>query len=568
MLENEGILENIANIILEEKPEDYAKRIEKGERLEEILHLSEVRGNIISWYPGLKNATVLQLKAGYGEVTGALCQKAQRVIAVEEEEQKAKLISKRYENTKNLVVIGEKLENIAITELVDLVVIIGVKDSDIEKYVKFAKKYIKEEGSIILTGENRFGMKAWASGEEQTQVINNRKSTLSRKKCDALFQKEGLVARYAYPLPDDKLTNVIFSENHLPDVESISRNLIYKQGVVNFSEIEAYRTILEENEKLFPFFANSFWIELGKKELPEWQIKWVSYANMRKDKYRIQTVIGENEVIKTSANQKAQKHIEKMKKNIDIMKDLKIATLDYYEENCIKSHFVKDKPTLDKVLLEIYHKQGLEAFITKVKQYACFLQEKLQEVQPNTAEHTVFAKYKIAVPDEQLQDFHFVQYGLWDLLFQNCFVIEGEYYFYDQEWLEEVVPVEFIVYRAILYYNELHQYVSVEEIWKALGYEEKTIETLKQLDDKIQEKIRKPLVWNLYTKQELASRRYRKLKEKYQKQVVQTQEKEEEIKQLQEAVIQKNNEVQIMKASVSWKITKPLRKIRKIGKKD
>ena len=96
MQENEGILENVANIILEEKPEDYGKRIEKGEKLEEILHLSEVRGNIISWYPGLKGATVLQLNAGYGEVTGALCQKAEKVIAIEENEEKAKLIRKRY----------------------------------------------------------------------------------------------------------------------------------------------------------------------------------------------------------------------------------------------------------------------------------------------------------------------------------------------------------------------------------------------------------------------------------------------------------------------------------------
>ena len=90
---------------------------------------------------------------------------------------------------------------------------------------------------------------------------------------------------------------------------------------------------------------------------------------------------------------------------------------------------------------------------------------------------------------------------------------------------------------------------------------------MKQLDDKIQEKIRKPLVWNLYTKQELESRRYRKLKEKYQKQVAETEERKAEIKQLQEAVIEKNNEVQIMKSSISWKITKPLRNIRGIGRK-
>ena len=78
-----------------------------------------------------------------------------------------------------------------------------------------------------------------------------------------------------------------------------------------------------------------------------------------------------------------------------------------------------------------------------------------------------------------------------------------------------------------------HQYVTIEQVWGLLGYGEKTIEVLKQLDDKIQEKIRKPLVWNLYTKQELESRRYRKLKEKYQKQVAETEERKAEIKQLQ-----------------------------------
>ena len=43
----------------------------------------------------------------------------------------------------------------------------------------------------------------------------------------------------------------------------------------------------------------------------------------------------------------------------------------------------------------------------------------------------------------------FIKYGLWDLTLRNVFLINNELYVYDQEWLEENVPIEFIIFRSI-----------------------------------------------------------------------------------------------------------------------
>ena len=152
------------------------------------------------------------------------------------------------------------------------------------------------------------------------------------------------------------------------------------------------------------------------------------------------------------------------------------------------------------------------------------------------------------------------------MIFQNCFIINNEYFFYDQEWLEENVPVEYIIYRAILYFHESKKYITDNEIFKKLEIEEfATI--FKELDDKIQLKIRKQLMWNIHTKEELEKNRYSKKKQELE-------EKEQEIINLKNQVsslnsenIQKDNQLRYMEESVSWKITKPLRAIRGIANK-
>ena len=109
------------------------------------------------------------------------------------------------------------------------------------------------------------------------------------------------------------------------------------------------------------------------------------------------------------------------------------------------------------------------------------MKEKL-EITENI-EKNIFIKYKIECDKSLLDKLTFVKNGLWDLIFQNCFVIDDEWYFYDQEWQEENIPIEYILYRAILYFHESKKYISDNEIFEKLEILE-FVDIFKQLDDK------------------------------------------------------------------------------------
>lgn len=555
------ISEDVKEIIEKNESNDYSKILDKKDKLENIMALSEVRTNIINWYDFKKNCTILELNGNYGEITGFLCDKAKQVVTIEEDKEFASLIEKRYFDRDNLEIKVGYIENIEITEKFDYVVIIGIAE-ELEKYIQYAKKHLNDNGMILLAINNKFGIKSFLSCREEYKMVNNSNTAISKNDINNILEKENLKYKYYYPLPDYKLTNVIYTEKYTPDFENISRDITYKDGTVNFNEVQAYKELLKDSKENFKFFANSFLLEISKNEIKDNLIRFVSHTNMRKDEYRIKTIVGNEQVYKINANEKSKEHIENIKKNIDMLRKLKINTVDSYDKEKIISQYVENGETFDKVLLKTYKRSGIDGFINEINEYINFLKNKLQVV--DNIEKNVFDKYEIEIQNEdekeKIKNMTFVKNGLWDLIFQNCFYINSEYYFYDQEWFEENVPVEYIIYRAITYFNEIKRYISDEQILQKLNIDKDYIELFKQLDDKIQKNIRKEIIWKLHTKEEIQSKKYQRLKDE-------NNALKQTITQLEEEVIKRNNEVQIMKSSISWKVTKPLRTIRGFGRK-
>ena len=154
----------------------------------------------------------------------------------------------------------------------------------------------------------------------------------------------------------------------------------------------------------------------------------------------------------------------------------------------------------------------------------------------------------------------FVKNGLWDLTFQNCFYIDNNYYAYDQEWFEENIPVEFIIYRSILYFNEIKHIISDEEIFSKLNIDTYYLELFNKLDNILQTKIRKDSMWKLHTKEESESKKYQKIKNE-------NENLRQYVRILEGELANKTCEVQRVTNSLSWKVTKPLRAIRRLGRK-
>ena len=526
-----------------------------------------------------KNLDTLQIGYIDAELVRQLCDKTRNVtILVQNEEEKQKILqnSKR-DNLKVKVV--QDFENYSDNEY-DYVTLIGTLKTfenkievkayrRLEFFLKLAKKMCKENGKIILVLDNKYGMKSWTTLKANKNIICNQTYALSQKLINRLLEEQNFTEyKYYYVLPDYKATNAIFTDEYLPNLESINRNFLYgEEEFENFNQTEAYIELLKEEKQSFKFFANSYFVEIGKSKLEPNGIRFVSYTNIRREKYKIQTIIYEDRVEKTYANDMAKEHIQTIHKNIDIMNQKNIKTLDKYENGKIISKYIKDFNSYDKILTELLENKKEAEFFETITNYKNTLLEKLEEVDYNSIkENNVFTKYGVNVEKEMIQKLHFVKYGLWDLIFHNAFYINEEIYFYDQEWFNYNVPIEFIIYRAIAYFPIAHSYIRTNELYERLGLTE-FLKIFEDLDSKLQLEIRDDGIWKLHT----STRTGQTLFDLYKNLVVEFMEYKkvynlntigeisEENKRLRQEIERLNQEKERIYASTSWKVTKPVR---------
>lgn len=545
----------------------------------DIISDRKLEKNILQWYPMEKNLDTLQIGYIDAELVKQLCDKTRNVtILVQDEEEKQKILqnSKR-DNLKVKVV--QDFENYSDNEY-DYVTLIGTLKTfenkievkayrRLEFFLKLAKKLCKESGKIILVLDNKYGMKSWTTLKANKNIICNQTYALSQKLINRLLEEQNLTEnKYYYVLPDYKATNAIFTDAYLPNLESINRNFLYgEEEFENFNQTEAFIELLKEERQSFKFFANSYFVEIGKSKLEPNGIQFVSYTNIRKEKYKIQTIIYEDRVEKTYANDMAKEHIQTIHKNIDIMNQKNIKTLDRYENDKIISKYIKNFDSYDKILIELLENKKEAEFFETITNYKNTLLEKLEEVDYNSIkENNVFTKYEVNVDEEMLQKLHFVKYGLWDLIFHNAFYINGEIYFYDQEWFDYNVPIEFIIYRAIAYFPIAHSYIRTNELYERLGLTE-FLKIFEELDSNIQLEIRDDEIWKLHT----STRTGQTLFDLYKNLVAEFMEYKkvynlntigeisEENKRLRQEIERLNQEKERIYASTSWKVTKPVR---------
>ena len=216
---------------------------------------------------------------------------------------------------------------------------------------------------------------------------------------------------------------------------------------------------------------------------------------MRKSKYRLITKITPEYVEKEVVSDEAIKHYEQIKENISLLNKENINMLDSVQNEKIVSTYINQENMLSNVLtkkLEEGNKDEvyfiIDKFYDKIK--------KSSEVLKNS-EKTIFDENDIIITKEEKDKLHFLENGFWDMTFKNCFYIENELYFFDQEWKEKNIPAEYILYRSFVYTISLRRFVNIEELIRKYELEE-FLEIFKLLDVKLQEKIRDEEVWEFY----------------------------------------------------------------------
>lgn len=522
--------------------------------------LTEFKKNIISWYPISKDDSVLQIGKDE-EILKELKLKTEKITTVENASQ----IKDNY-NFITLIGSFEKLNNEEILNL-----------------LKIAKEHLLENGKMLIAMKNKFGVKYWAGEKFDANsnafesVVKSQENYFGINKIKETLNNLNLKYKFYYPLSDYNYTNVIFTDDVLPSKDSIdARDLSFseKDELIMFSEREAYKQIIEQDKNMFPFFANSYFIEVSNSGNFE-DIKYVSYGITRKKDYRIKTVMRKNAVYKNANTKEAVLHIKNIARNIEVLNKCNIDCLDTFENNTIVSRYLENALSFDEILMKEYKENGLEKTIEKIKEFKTNILDKL--LLEEAGQNSVFEKYEVKIDENQKEKMHFTKNGIIDLIFQNC-LVDDKIYAYDQEWYEENVPIEFILYRAIFYFTELKKLEDVNKIYEALEIKE-FVDIFEKLENKIQSSIVDENIWDLHIKSTESFAGSSNIIENYKNQVVEANKHAEELenvvekykKQIEELNSRINekdvqlenyaNELRAIASSISWKITKPIRSL-------
>ena len=291
--------------------DDEEKLLQESRDWEVLYHLSEIRHNVIEWLPIEKNASILEIGAGCGGITGILSEKSNQVTCVELSKRRSMINAYRHKDRENIEIFVGNFQKIEkILGKYDVVTLIGVweysaafihSEDPFGEMLRIAKKHLKKEGRLIIAIENKMGMKYinGALEDHMGKPYSGINDYISREKVRTFSKNEiekylfdGGFAEYSfyYPMPDYKLPNVIFSDRQLPNPGNLRffGKEYQHTRICNFYEAAFSDQICSDGQ--FPYFANSFLIVTG--QVPD--VIFATYQRERRRRFRFATFITEN----------------------------------------------------------------------------------------------------------------------------------------------------------------------------------------------------------------------------------------------------------------------------------
>lgn len=467
-----------------------------------VFHnFTDARENLINWYPFSENASVLEIGAGMGALTGILCQKCNSVTAFEHSPKRAEIIRCRYPEYSNLnVICGDVLayefkQKYDYITLIGVLEYMGINSSSDDPYSEILIKInqlLKPNGVLLLAIENRFGLKYWCgAAEDHTGVPFDGISGYQKNSYTTRYNKSGVKTfsrdilkeylekcgfrqnKWFYPLPDYKFPTMVFSDEYLPGNTAV--------GGIKFSYPQESCLIADERKlypeifqnQVFPFFANSFLVEAHKGQLPESEIIYASLKRDYKSEYRLATLItNQKKVIKKSLTAASQAHLELFKYNANVLQQHNVPIIPFECEDKQIIQAWQDAPRVDLVVKEALYNRDVE----KVNLLINELKKQLRMPSSTYMSKSCACSplnYTFSFKDEK----EILIDGYIDMTFVNSFYIAERITFFDQEWRFQNVPLDFIVYRALKYCID-----SKEDFDFLIGLTDITSEEIEQYD--------------------------------------------------------------------------------------
>lgn len=563
-----------------------------------IYHLGSERANILRPFEGiLKGADVLEIGAGCGAITRFLGESGANVLAVEGSLRRAKIARARTKDLENVIVLAEKFADFDTEHKFDVITLIGVleyanlfttSDNPTKTMLEDIYNYLKPNGKLIIAIENQLGLKYFAGAPEdhkwkvmygiEGRYTKNDPETFGKHKIQSILKSAKFNSlQFFAPFPDYKTANSIVSESAYQNASFNAATFAIENTLKDyqlpnhllFSQEKTWK-VLHDNH-LGLELANSFLIVASPEENavpvvePDYLAFHYSTARLKKFCKQSHFVSEYSDKIKIKTYRLSEKFT-----------DTEVNSLLINNINA-ESEYIAGISLNEKISQIISCDYWLlDDFIDILKKYLTFVyslkNQELQDFNPEWLSDTVCGSLIDCIP-------------------QNIFISDANptsWHLIDQEWsYEGDISLSWLLFRVLLItvqsntrfgYNEqindLTRSEFFELCYKSLGFDITMgeLEKCAVFESEFQSLVsgcNKEKISNWYSSQIIKSRNYIEEVESLRDIRTRFTAQNKQIEKLilsesllsQEVERYKLNE-QLIKASVSWKITKPLRVVR------
>lgn len=455
----------------------YDSEIAEEPRFQVWMQLSSLRTGLLSWYNFNRNAHVLEIGAGFGALTGVLCDKCAHVTATEKMPHRADAMVSRWHKKDNLDVyvgewtkmdFGRKFDYIILTGILERACGGSKESGEYAQYLNKVSQLLREDGILLAAVENRFGLKYFCGAKEphsgkMYDGINyypngTRGYSFSRQELQDIVKKAGFQdSKFYYPLPDYKLPQLIYTDEYLPEENLKERLIPYDTNKNSMIAVESdlYDDVIKNG--VFPFFANSFLAECGKKANMSTAIYAAVSADRGKERGCATVIYRDHTVEKRALFEEGMKNLELLCRNMEELKTHGIPVIDFsHKESAISMPYVS-YPTLSNFLKPLMA-EDIERFLNILDQLYAFILMSSEEV-PGSDNMLAERLCRKAADEQEKEKIRTLDWGpvlekvYMELIPLNCFYEPetGKFLFFDQEFVREKYPAKYTLFRAIHY---------------------------------------------------------------------------------------------------------------------
>lgn len=443
-----------------------------------VYHMSHLRQNILNWYPFKDNCSILEIGAGCGAITGLLCERGAKVVAVELTKRRAEINFQRHQKWANLEVVVSDFQNIPLDWKFDYVIINGVleyaeyminSNQPYEDFLEISGKHLNPKGRILLSIENRLGLKYFSGAKEDHTgkyfsglngyIEDEKVKTFSKEELQELIYKVKLhPIKFYYPYPDYKFPAEIFTDATVCTmVPTVANYPLDMPRVKLFEERTVYQSFMKDG--IMDKFSNSFLVEIANdsNEHPA-EMSYVKLSSNRDEKFRIFTYFDKDKknVYKMPLTSLAEKHLNKMERfnDFEYERSSRLKNVKSHNQKPGLSYPYISGECLEDVLLNACIREDLEEFNSKIKPFKDLLMTNIPlKEQPGSSE------FELIFGSGRLQrKLHWMDNVNVDMIAGNIFIDGNNYQVIDYEWhVPCEVPIEFVLWRMLKQLIDDHQ---------------------------------------------------------------------------------------------------------------